>query len=316
MMAGAEDDGRNRRNIAKTLRPFACGMFSACFATSIVHPVDLTKTRMQVAARGTSVMTILSKGYAENGVRSFYAGLSAALMRQAVYGCNRLALHRIFSDKLQERNGGAPITFSQKVASSLTAGGIAATLGNPFDVSLIRMQADSVKPIEERRNYKHVFDAVSRIIREEGVGRLWRGCGPTIIRAMAFNVGMMASYDEAKQFYQARYGAGTGTTLLSAATAGVSCSVLSLPFDFVKTRLQNMKPLVPGGAMPYKGFVDCVVQTYKADGILSFWRSFIPYYSRSAPHTMIVLMSLETVGQLYDDAFIGRDDEDTQPAAS
>ena len=62
------------------------------------------------------------------------------------------------------------------------------------------MQADSLKPAAERRGYRHVFDALLRISREEGVARLWRGFEPTVARAISMNVGMMASYDIVSDF--------------------------------------------------------------------------------------------------------------------
>jgi solute carrier family 25 oxoglutarate transporter 11 len=43
-----------------------------------------------------------------------------------------------------------------------------------------------------------VIDAFSRISKEEGFFGLWRGATPTIIRAMALNLAMLASYDEVK----------------------------------------------------------------------------------------------------------------------
>ncbi|CAM9810043.1 unnamed protein product [Sphacelaria rigidula] len=36
------------------------------------------------------------------GISSVYAGLSAAIMRQAIYGTARIGLHRTFSDALQD----------------------------------------------------------------------------------------------------------------------------------------------------------------------------------------------------------------------
>lgn len=62
-----------------------------------------------------------------------------------------------------------------------------------------RMMADGRLPADQRRNYKHVGDAFLRISREEGVATLWRGCGPTIARAMLLNMAQLASYDQAKQ---------------------------------------------------------------------------------------------------------------------
>lgn len=49
-----------------------------------------------------SFPALLSHMVKTEGISSIYAGLSAALMRQAIYGTARIGLHRTFSDKLQE----------------------------------------------------------------------------------------------------------------------------------------------------------------------------------------------------------------------
>ena len=54
-------------------------------------------------------------------------------------------------------------------------------------------------PAAERRGYTSVFNALGRIVSEEGVLTLWRGCGPTITRAMVVNAAQLASYSQAKQ---------------------------------------------------------------------------------------------------------------------
>lgn len=129
-------------------------------------------------------------------------------MRQAVYGTARLGLHREFSDRLKEAQGGGTLPAWKSVLSSMGSGAIASVVGTPFDIALVRMQADTLKPVAgtscdlqcddaasasprplpttrpiypaERRNYKHVFDALARITREEGVTKLWRGFEPTV----------------------------------------------------------------------------------------------------------------------------------------
>ncbi|CAN0153346.1 unnamed protein product, partial [Hapterophycus canaliculatus] len=53
-----------------------------------------------------SFPTLLSHMVKTEGISSIYAGLSAAIMRQAIYGTARIGLHRTFSDKLQEVGGG------------------------------------------------------------------------------------------------------------------------------------------------------------------------------------------------------------------
>jgi len=50
-------------------------------------------------------------------------------------------------------------------------------------------------PPEKRRNYTGLVNALTRIIKEEGVYTLWRGSYPTVVRAMAMNMGMLTTYD-------------------------------------------------------------------------------------------------------------------------
>ena len=68
------------------------------------------------------------------------------------------------------------------------------------------MPADSTLPAAERRNYTGVFNALTRIVNEEGVTSLWRGAVPTMSRAISLNMAMMVSYEEAKE----RLAASTG----------------------------------------------------------------------------------------------------------
>lgn len=88
------------------------------------------------------------------------------------------------------------IPLYQKAGAALTAGGLGALVGSPADLSLIRMQADSSLPEAQRRHYKGVGDALTRIVKEEGAAGLFRGAGPTVTRAMALNMGMLASNDQ------------------------------------------------------------------------------------------------------------------------
>lgn len=86
------------------------------------------------------------------------------------------------------------------------AGGFGSFIATPCDLALVRMQADSTLPVEERRNYKHVFDAFGRIVKEEGITSCWKGAGPTIIRAIAMNVAMLVTYDECREKLAATLG--------------------------------------------------------------------------------------------------------------
>lgn len=165
---------------------------------------------------------------------------------------------------------------------------------------------------------------------------LFRGGGPTVVRAMALNMGMLASNDQAKEMIEgAGFEKGGRVAVIGAAAiAGVrgagrgrrSClgssprrplfaaralpqarqralaarcaqarsqrprgptrpspplplppgffaSACSLPFDFIKTRMQKMTPNADG-TMPYKGSIDCAMQTLRSEGPLKFYTGF------------------------------------------
>lgn len=119
-------------------------------------------------------------------------------MRQAVYGTARIGLHRSFSAKLQELYDNQPLSFGAKAACGMGSGAIAVVIGTPFDVSLVRMQADSMKPLSERRGYKNVFHALQMISKHEGASKLYSGLAPNILRGMSMNVGMLACFDQVK----------------------------------------------------------------------------------------------------------------------
>ena len=57
---------------------------------------------------------------------------------------------------------------------------------------------------------------------------------------------------------------------MASATAATSASLTSLPFDMIKTRIQNMKPDPATGAMPYGGVLDCGAKIARAEGVLAF----------------------------------------------
>ncbi|KAK3175918.1 putative mitochondrial 2-oxoglutarate/malate carrier protein [Lepraria neglecta] len=272
----------------KTALPFINGGLAGMAATTTIQPIDMVKVRLQLA------------GEAQGKVGDLYTGLSAGLLRQAVYTTARLGFFDTFMTALKARaeTKGQSIGFKERAAAGLTAGGLAAMVGNPADLALIRMQSDGLKPKDQRANYRSVIDALSRIAKGEGVYALWAGASPTVVRAMALNFGQLAFFSEAKTQLKAKTQLSTTTqTLTASAIAGFFASFFSLPFDFVKTRLQKQSK-GPDGKLPYSSMADCFRKVTKDEGILRFYRGFGTYYVRIAPHAMITLIVADWLGVL------------------
>lgn len=186
---------------------------------------------------------------------------------------------------------GRDLKLVEKSVCGLIAGFIGAVIGNPADLALIRLQYDTTLPENQRRGYKNVGDAFTRIVKDEGVIALWRGCTPTVVRAMVLNCVMLGPYDEIKERLNRYKGSKDtmSTRLTAAAFAGLLSSVSSLPFDNAKTKLQKMQPN-PDGTMPYKNIADAILKTVQREGTSGLWAGLPTFYARIAPHVMITLL--------------------------
>ncbi|CDR97047.1 mitochondrial carrier protein family protein, putative [Babesia bigemina] len=281
------------RPIVKPCLPFILGGASGCLATVCIQPIDMVKVRIQLAASAgqtkISPVALFGQIVKNEGLKSMYKGLDAACARQILYTTTRLGLFRTISDKLKEKQGKDTLPFSQKCAVGLFSGAVGAFIGNPADLALVRMQSNQSLPLAQRKNYSGILSTVCHITKNEGVTSLWKGSTPTIVRAMALNVAMLATYDQAKEGLSPYI---KSKSMLSVVSSGISAyfAVLaSLPFDYVKTCLQKQN----SGGPQYKGVTDCFIKTYKQGGIRLFYASYSAFYMRIAPHIIITLLLRE-----------------------
>ncbi|MQK21474.1 solute carrier family 25 protein, partial [Escherichia coli] len=177
-----------------------------------------------------------------DGLSALFSGVSATVLRQTLYSTTRMGLYDVLKHKWTDHElGTMPLT--RKIAAGLVAGGIGAAVGNPADVAMVRMQADGRLPASQRRNYNGVFDAITRMAKQEGIGSLWRGSALTVNRAMIVTASQLASYDQLKETMVGKgwMKDGVGTHVTASFAAGFVAAVASNPVDVIKTRVMNMK---------------------------------------------------------------------------
>lgn len=159
------------------------------------------------------------------------------------------------------------------------------------------MQADGVmvtKGMQPR--YSGLFDAVSKIIRVEGLGGLWKGVAPNVQRAFLVNMGELACYDHAKRFIIQNHICGDNVYAhtLSSVMSGLSATALSCPADVVKTRMMNQA----GGEIKYRNSYDCLVKTVRIEGFRALWKGFLPTWARLGPWQFVFWVSYEKFRQI------------------
>ncbi|XP_010272932.1 PREDICTED: mitochondrial uncoupling protein 5-like [Nelumbo nucifera] len=235
------------------------------------------------------------------GVAALYSGVSATVLRQTLYSTTRMGLYDVMKQRWSDPNSGN-MPLVRKIAAGLIAGGIGAAVGNPADVAMVRMQADGRLPPAQRRNYKSVVDAITRMLKQEGITSLWRGSSLTVNRAMIVTASQLASYDQIKESILGHglMRDGLGTHVTASFAAGFVASVASNPVDVIKTRVMNMK-VEAGVAPPYSGALDCALKTVRAEGPMALYKGFIPTISRQGPFTVVLFVTLEQVRKILKD---------------
>ncbi|KAF5749743.1 Dicarboxylate carrier 2 [Tripterygium wilfordii] len=318
------------------VKGFVEGGIASIIAGCSTHPLDLIKVRMQLqgenAAPKPAVQTLrpalaFPNGGAQatttthvappparlgpvavgariiqqDGVAALFSGVSATVLRQTLYSTTRMGLYDILKQKWTDPETRV-MPLSKKIVAGLVAGGIGAAVGNPADVAMVRMQADGRLPPALRRNYKSVFDAITRMAKQEGITSLWRGSSLTVNRAMLVTASQLASYDQFKETILAKgiMKDGLGTHVTASFAAGFVAAVASNPVDVIKTRVMNMK-VEAGQAPPYAGALDCAMKTVKAEGPMALYKGFIPTISRQGPFTIVLFVTLEQVRKLLKD---------------
>lgn len=263
--------------------------------------LDLVKTRMQLAVgEYKSSFDCLSRVFKAEGLLAFYSGLSAALMRQATYTTTRMGFYQMEVEKYREAFAAPPPIWAS-MGMGILAGAAGAVVGNPAEVALIRMMADNRLPPAERRNYKNVADAFLRIVKEEGVVTLWRGCTPTVGRAMVVNMVQLASYSQLKGAFAPYVTDGLPLHICASMCSGFLTTLASMPLDMAKTRIQQQVN------KEYTGTVDVLVKVAKNEGFFSLWKGFTPYLCRLGPHTVFAFIFLEQLTTAYKRFVLGDD---------
>ncbi|KAF7266609.1 mitochondrial 2-oxoglutarate/malate carrier protein-like [Rhynchophorus ferrugineus] len=286
-------------NSIKFLFGGTAGMLATCF----VQPLDLLKNRMQLSGQGGKAKEhktsfhLLKSIVKNEGVFTLYTGLSAGLMRQATYTTTRLGIYTWLFESFSK--DGVPPNFVTKAALGMASGVCGAFVGTPAEVALIRMTADGRLPLNERRNYKNVFDALFRIYREEGLTTLWRGAVPTMGRAMVVNAAQLASYSQAKQSLvkTGYFEEGIFLHFMASMISGLVTTAASMPVDIAKTRIQNMKTI--NGKPEFSGPFDVLGKILRNEGVFALWKGFFPYYFRLGPHTVLTFIFLEQMNGAY-----------------
>ena len=164
----------------------AAGFLSGFLEAAVVTPWEVVKVRMQSLehqGRYSGSLQCARQIVAQEGAGVLLTGLSATAARNCPF--NGIYFAIIFTAKpyLAESRGGGEL-FAQNLLLGCGAGAISTFAIAPFDVVKSRMQNERRLDAAAQAEYSSVHRALARIVRTEGVGALYKGFAPLLLKVV------------------------------------------------------------------------------------------------------------------------------------
>ncbi|GAB7339758.1 hypothetical protein MBLNU457_6318t2 [Dothideomycetes sp. NU457] len=258
------------------------------------HPLDTIKVRMQLSKRKYAP-GVKRRGFIATGAQivkkesplGLYKGLGAVMTGIIPKMAIRFTSYEWYKQLLAGADGKVTGrgTFLAGLAAGVTE---AVAVVTPMEVIKIRLQAQhhSMSDPLDIPKYRNAAHALFLVLREEGVGALYRGVSLTALRQGTNQAVNFTAYTELKAFLQDRQVDPTkqlpgwqtaGIGLISGAM-GPFCNA---PIDTIKTRLQKT-PAAPGETAMGR-IVNIANTMFKQEGARAFWMGITPRVMRVAP---------------------------------
>mgnify|MGYP005984877939 FL=1 len=162
------------------------------------------------------------------------------------------------------------------------------------------METIKVKFINDRRSpnprFKGFIHGVGLIIKEQGIGGVYKGVVPTIIKQgsnQAIRFFVMETFKDWYRGGDPNANVPKPVVGVFGAIAGAASVFGNTPIDVVKTRLQGLE------AHLYKGTLDCIVKVWKNEGPAAFYKGTVPRLGRVCMDVAITFMIYDSIMDLF-----------------
>lgn len=237
------------------------GAIARGVAQTILHPIDVVRTRMQ--ARG------IARSWAP---KVFVKGVAPQIVLALPAGAVQFAAFEAAKTRLKEW---LP-SDSMREVRTLIAGAFGATVAAscrvPQEVLKQRVQADV---------YANAAVALRETIRADGLRGLYSGWAATLSRDVPWNALSFMFHGLGKQAFRAvqHRAPRNDENLAIAGVAGAMAALVTMPIDVVKTRLMTQA----AGTARYSGIFNTLTTIIREEGAMTLMKGVVPRICFLAP---------------------------------
>ncbi|KAI3793410.1 hypothetical protein L1987_36029 [Smallanthus sonchifolius] len=248
------------------LKSALAGGLASALSTSLLHPIDTIKTRVQAST--LSFPEMIAK-LPEVGFRGVYRGSIPAIIGQFSSHGLRTGIFEASKIVLINVAPTLPDLQVQSVASFCST-----VLG-----TAVRIPCEVLKQRLQAGIFNNVGEAIICTWQQDGLKGFFRGTGATLCREVPFYVAGMGLYGESKKVVQQILGRELQPweTIAVGALSGGLAAVATTPFDVMKTRMMT----APQGRPVTMSMI--AVTILRHEGPLGLFKGAIPRFFWIAP---------------------------------
>ncbi|KAG7661087.1 MTM1 [[Candida] subhashii] len=200
------------------LNPLLCGSLARIMSASFVAPAELIKTRLQSipsdSKKSSAILSNLLKDsfslVKQNGIGTLFKGLQITLWRDVPFSGIYWSSYELCKDRIARglktdfntsNNSNDWKVFATSFLSGSISGTVAAFFTNPFDVGKTRLQI-TFEESGARGKRENMFKFLLGIYRKEGIGALYTGFVPRVMKIAPACAIMISSYEVGKKFFK------------------------------------------------------------------------------------------------------------------
>jgi len=278
-------------------RHMVAGMSGGVVSTLILHPLDLLKIRFAVddgtAGKSNHIGQAVKNIVRSEGLSGLYRGVVPNTVTAGSAWGSYFLFYQTFKSHLQGGQGHVQLAPTEHLVAASQAGLLTLVLTNPITVVKTRLclQQKSKDLFDKSKNYKGMGDAFYKIIKNEGLGGLYKGFVPGLFGVIHGAIQFMA-YEDLKNRYNIYRGKpidsplSPSTYLMFAAISKVIAAVTTYPYQVVRARLQDTD-------CKYSGSWDCLNRTVKHEGVGGLYKGLTPYMVHVMPNICLVFLIYE-----------------------
>jgi len=177
------------------------------------------------------------------------------------------------------------------MVAGITARASLTSLLSPLELIRTNLQSTPISP-DQPHTLTSVLTSVRALVQKHGVRFLWRGLGPTLWRDVPFSGIYWAGYEGWKRYFESQGMKGAYVVFACGAISGTTASLLTSPFDVLKTRRQAL--LMSGTILSRTtATIPLCAHIIRTEGVNALFAGVLPRTAKIAPACGIMIACFE-----------------------